>query len=158
MTAGRGLALGAYPPWFRERYGDELAALAEDHGPSARATADLALGAVRAWVRPSFAGTPGDVRRLRLLASLSTVWVSWCVVAVGTMATLRLLEDPPAPGLDVRTSGWVLMGHISTAATALAAVLITAAGSPLGWRAMRSSPAVRTLMTGPLVVLALVSA
>ena len=77
MTAGRALALAAYPPWFRERYGDELAALAEDHGPSARAT--------------------------------------------------------------------------------LAAVLITAAGSRLGWRAMRSSPAVRRLMTGPLVVLALVA-
>ena len=157
MTAGRALALAAYPPWFRERYGDELAALAQDHGPSARATADLALGAARAWVRPSFTGSPVEVRRLRLLASLSTVWVSWCVVTVGTMATLRLFEDPAAPGLDVQTSGWVLMGHVSTAATAVAAVLITAAGSRLGWRAMRSSLAVRWLMTGPLVVLVLVA-
>lgn len=159
MIAGRALALAlaAYPPWFRERYGDELAALAQDHGPSARATVDLAAGAVRAWVRPSFTGSPGEVRRLRLLASVSTVWVVWCVVAVGTMATLRLLEDPAAPGLDVRTSGWALMDRVSTAALAVAALLITAAGSELGWRATRTSSAVRRLMTGPLIALALVA-
>jgi len=156
MTVGRSLALAAYPPSFRERYGDELDALSEDHGRSGRATADLALGAARAWVRPAFAGSPAEVRRLRLLASISTVWVCWCVVVVGTMATLRLLEDPAAPGLDVQTPGWVLAGHLTTAAIAIAAVLITAAGVTPGWRAMRSSAAVRRLMLGPLAVLVLV--
>jgi hypothetical protein len=156
MRAVRAQVLAAYPPWFRERYGDELAALSDDHGRSARATADLAVGAARAWARPAFAGSPVEVRRSRLLASVSTVWVCWCVVVVGTMTTLRLLEDPAAPGLDVQTPGWVLAGHVATAANVLAAVLIAAAGAVPGWRAMRSSPTVRRLMTGPLAALALV--
>jgi len=156
MTVGRSLALAAYPPSFRERYGEELAALSEDHGRSRRATADLAVGAARAWVRPTFARSPAEVRRLRPLSSISTVWVCWCVVVVGTMATLRLLEDPAAPGLDVQTPGWVLAGHLTTAAIAIAAVLITAAGAAPGWRAMRSSAVVRRLMIGPLAVLVLV--
>ena len=157
MTTARAMALTAYPPWFRERYGDELAALADDHGRSGQATADLAVSAVRDWVRPAFAGSPVEARRLRLLASISTVWVCWCVVAVGTMATLRLLEDPAAPGLDVRTPGWVLAGHVATAAIAIAAILITAAGAAPGMRAMRSSHAARRLMIGPLTVLLLVA-
>jgi hypothetical protein len=156
MTVATSLALAAYPPWFRERYGDELSALSQDHGPSARATVDLAVGAVRAWVRPSFSGSSGEVRRLRLLASVSTVWVAWCVVVVGTMATLRLLEDPPAPGIDTRSTGWLLAGRLSTTAICVAALLIVVAGSKLGWRAMRSSSAARRMMIGPLLVLGLV--
>ncbi|HET7900614.1 MAG TPA: hypothetical protein VFL59_05460 [Candidatus Nanopelagicales bacterium] len=154
MRSARQIALATYPPWFRERYGDELAALCEDHGQDARITVDLAVGAARAWLRPSLGGSTAEQRRLRLMASVSTVWVTWCVVVVGTIATLRLLEDPAAPGLDVHTSGWVLSGHVATAAIGIGAVLITAAGSVLGWRGMRASAEVRRLMTGPLLVLA----
>jgi hypothetical protein len=107
-------------------------------------------------VRPSFSGSSGEVRRLRLLASVSTVWVAWCVVVVGSMATLWLLEDPPAPGIDSRSTGWLLADRLSTTAICVAAVLIMAAGSKLGWRAMRSSSAVRRMMIGPLLVLGLV--
>lgn len=153
MTAMRRAVLAAYPPSFKERYGDELAVLCEDHGDSPWATADLARGALRAWVRPVLSGSAPDVVRSRLLATVSVVWVCWCVVVVGTVATLRLLEDPAAPGLDVHTPGWVAMGELVAAAIASGAVLIVVGGSALGLRALRFSSEVRRLMTGPLLLL-----
>lgn len=50
------IAMRAYPPSFRARYGEELAALVEDLPASRRATVDLFAGAGRAWIRPTFAG------------------------------------------------------------------------------------------------------
>jgi hypothetical protein len=67
-------ALRAYPPSFRDRYGDELAALVDDLAPSWRHTADLYAGAARAWLRPRFTGPEPERRRLQ--ASVTTVWVA----------------------------------------------------------------------------------
>jgi hypothetical protein len=50
MSASRlqRLILGVYPRRFRDRYGDELDAVAADCGAGWRVTLDLAVSAVRA--------------------------------------------------------------------------------------------------------------
>jgi hypothetical protein len=44
--------LKLYPPAWRARYGDEMAALVEERPPTARERFDLARGALDAWLHP----------------------------------------------------------------------------------------------------------
>ncbi|MGH3264913.1 MAG: hypothetical protein ACRDNS_23305 [Trebonia sp.] len=71
-------ALGLYPPAWRARYGDEILALLEDSGASARAAASLAWHAVPAWACPPrhLSDRPGRMR-----ASLATVGMAWALLA-----------------------------------------------------------------------------
>ncbi|HEY8753640.1 MAG TPA: hypothetical protein VIM40_08360 [Arthrobacter sp.] len=97
------LALRAYPPSFRTRYGDELAALVEEMPESAHTTADLFGGALRAWVRPSFSGPDGV--RLRLQATISTTWIAWCAGFLIVPALNKALLDPPGPDAAAAVRG-----------------------------------------------------
>lgn len=148
-VAGRVL-LAAYPPSFRARYGAELAALVEDTGTGPRVALDLAAGAARAWLRPSFGHDPADRVRLRRSATVQTLWVDLCVVLVGTGGTLRLLEDPPAPGLDLSTPGWRAAHDAATTGLLVALALVLVGGVPLGLRVLASSRAARRTMAGPV--------
>ena len=71
-------ALGAYPLWWRERYGKDqesfLEELAGDHRPLGRAVVDLALGSVRVRLRP--AGMPQTVGAWRDRARASIAWAT----------------------------------------------------------------------------------
>ena len=96
MTGLTRLGLRAYPPSFRARYGAELSALVEELPSSGRITADLWLGAVRAWVRPAFGGAEG--RRRRLQASVTTTWVAWCAGFMIVPAMAKTLLDQPSVG------------------------------------------------------------
>jgi hypothetical protein len=93
------LVLAAYPPSFRHRYGDELAALVADGGRGGRDTVDLVLGAARAWASPVFGGDPGEQRRTRLQASTITVLAAWCASLVGAAGFSKSVDDPRLPGL-----------------------------------------------------------
>ncbi|MFI6600882.1 hypothetical protein ACIBHX_31945 [Nonomuraea sp. NPDC050536] len=123
------IALACYPPWFRERYGQELAALVEDTGGGPGVVVDLALGATRAWLRPALAGDPDARVRRRLQATLATTWVAWCAGVSSVPVMDRLLLDPPSPGTShaVRTlvsAAWWLVVAGCAVATA-AALLLT---------------------------------
>jgi hypothetical protein len=135
------LALRAYPPSFRARYGDELATLADDLPASARNTADLFFGAVRTWLRPSFRTTDQ-----RLQATVATTWVAWCAGFLVAPAIDRALLDPPSPGASsagVRTlltigdtclfAGWavVLLGAIPVVFRAVTPAIRARAWTPL---------------------------
>ena len=96
MTGLARLGLRVYPPSFRARYGAELSALVEELPSSGRITADLWLGAVRAWVRPAFGGAEG--RRRRLQASVTTTWVAWCAGFMIVPAIAKALLDQPSVG------------------------------------------------------------
>jgi hypothetical protein len=87
------VALRAYPPTFRERYGQELETLVEDLPASPRMTTDLILGAARAWIRPPFHST-----ERRLQATMATTWVAWCAGFLVAPAINRALLDPPTAG------------------------------------------------------------
>lgn len=93
MTRLGDVAVRAYPPSFRARYGPELAALVEDLPSSPRTTADLLMGAVRVWVRP-----PLPTRQRRLQATTATTWVAWCAGFLAAPAVNRALSDPPSAG------------------------------------------------------------
>lgn len=154
MSRGVGrVLLAAYPPSFRARYGDELAALLEDTGTGPRVAHDLLLGALRAWLRPSFGPDPVERVRLRRTATVQTLWVDLCVVLVGTAGTLRLLEDPPAPGLDLTTPGWRAAHDAATAGLLAALALTLVGGVPLGLRVLASGRAARRTMAGPVLAL-----
>ncbi len=122
------LALRAYPPSFRARYGAEMAALVQDLPGSRRLTADLWSGAAKAWLRPSFTG-PAAVRH-RLQASAATTWVAWCTAFCVVPATNKALLDPPPPGphggigalLNV-AAGLVVVGWVLALAGAFAIVV-----------------------------------
>lgn len=95
------LALRAYPPSFRERYGLELEALVEDTGAGPGVVADLLIGALRAWLHPVIPDESTEGRRRRMQASVATTWVTWCA-ALYALPMLRLiLSDAlwPAPEL-----------------------------------------------------------
>lgn len=157
MSRRRRALLAAYPPSFRERYADELDALLDDTGVGPRESADLLVGAARAWLSPRYGADPTERRRLRLLSSVSVGWVAFCTVVCGTAGTLRLLEDPPMPPYDPHSGSWLVVHELATAATLLAAVLVLAAGVPLGLRALRTSGAVRRLVVGPMAALGLLA-
>ena len=149
------VALRLYPPSFRERYGAELAALADDLGPSCRHRLDLFLGAARAWLLPSFSGR--DAVRARLQASVSTVWVAWCAGFLLVPAMAKALLDPAGPHTGPTVRALLLVAD--------AALVLGTASALLGagWIAVRALlPAVRSgqrsllLPLLPVLVLALV--
>jgi MFS family permease len=95
MTRLQRAAMAAYPPSFQRRYGDELAALVEDLPASASSTADLFLGAARAWVRPPIRST-----RQRMQATAATTWIAWCAGFLVGPAINKALMDPPGAGVS----------------------------------------------------------
>lgn len=148
------LALLAYPPSFRERYGVEMAGLVEDRGGGASVVTDLLVGAARAWARPFLGGDEAERVRLRRQATVSTVWVSWCGVLVVSSAVLRLVEDPPPPGFRPGDGGWLLVHDLVGTALAVGWLLVLLAGVPLGLRALRRGPSVRRAVLPPVAMLA----
>ncbi|MDP9094914.1 MAG: hypothetical protein M3N95_18750 [Actinomycetota bacterium] len=152
------VALGAYPPSFRNRYGDELAALVEDLPDRRRASTDLFRGAARAWLRP-----PLSSRRGRMQASAATTWVAWCAGFLVAPAINRSLLDPPMAGASggVRTLlnvayvlffvGWALA--LFGAVPVVVRAVVPAARSR-SWSALR--PMLPALILGPLEVAGLV--
>ncbi|MCW2544790.1 MAG: hypothetical protein JWM40_2342 [Frankiales bacterium] len=96
MSRGSRLALAAYPPSWRERYGAELAELSEDQ---VGVTRDLLVGAARAWLRPAGPRSAQD----RKLSTICTAHVAWCAAFVGSLVFVKQVNDPPLPGV---TTGW----------------------------------------------------
>ena len=142
----RRLILAAYPERFRDRYGDELAAVTADCGGGWRVTLDLGVSAIKARLRPALVASGADGRRWRLETTTATVfalWV-WSTVAIGLFA--RAVDDQPVPGL--RSWGWgaYAVGNVIFTLSA-AAVLVIGFGYWLGVVV----PAVRTRNRSALV-------
>jgi len=116
--------LAAYPPGFRSRYGDELAALVAEGGSRWRDRADLARGAARAWMAPSFAGDAAEQRRARLQATTTTVLVAWCASLLAVAGLSKSVDDPRLPGLH--GAAWTAYGTAFVALEVLAGVVIAA--------------------------------
>jgi hypothetical protein len=85
--------LRLYPRSWRERYGEELAALIDDQGPSAVDTrVDLIRGALAAHFHP-LAANPSATRSLTMntrsaIARLAVVWGPLVALAIGTAMVL----------------------------------------------------------------------
>ena len=96
--------LRSFPPGFRARYGDELAALASECDGGWHDTADLARAAAGAWMHPRFPGPPEDRGRRRLQATTATVFFVWSLSALAVAVFARAVDDKPVPGLH--SWGW----------------------------------------------------
>ena len=129
-----------YPPSFRARYGAELEAVIEDTGVTGRVVLDLLYGALRAWVVPSYVtGDAAARRRWRLEASVSTLFVCWCV-ALGAVAVFsRAVADKPVPGLE----GGVAGAAYRVTETGFTVSAVVLAAGLLFYAAAALAPAVR---------------
>lgn len=129
------LALRAYPPTFRERYGAELATLVDDveaeRGSRLRDVVDLVDGAVRAWLRPALPTAPSEARRRRLQASVATTWVAWCAGFMVAPTVNRAVLDPPLPGVSMVARRLLEVAQVTMFVGWGLALL---AGAPLGLR------------------------
>ncbi len=152
-TSGTGL-LRLYPSWWRERYGDEMAALLETRPPDARARLDLVRGALDAHLRSP---EPGRGPRGTVAAALiaGAAWTIAGVASVGgpappdwpgyldstlpiavagalailiaSLGVARLAWSESGPTLELAVLASVV-GHLAWAAT----LVVAALGGPYG--------------------------
>jgi hypothetical protein len=115
--------IAAYPPAFRQRYGDELASLVADTGPRWRDTVDLLLGVGRAWMTPVFGGSEVEQRRARLQTTTVTVLAAWCASVLAAAGFSKAVDDPPLPGLRGVAGTAYNVGTVSVEVTAAAVLL-----------------------------------
>ena len=152
-ASGTGL-LRLYPSWWRERYGDEMAALLETRPPNARARVDLVRGALDAHLRgpEPERGSRGAVAAALIAGAAWTIagvasiggpvppdWPGYLdstlpLAAVGALAILiaslgiaRLAWSSSGPVLELVVLATVA-GHVAWAA----ALVIAALGGPYG--------------------------
>jgi hypothetical protein len=80
-----------------------MALVAAESGSSLRVTADLARGAITAWLQPEV-GTGNDRCRDRLQTSVAAVFLAWCAFVCSAGVFAKDVDDQPVPGL--RSWGW----------------------------------------------------
>jgi hypothetical protein len=119
------ILLAGYPPSFRSRYGDELAALVADCPGGWRVNLDLARGLIAAWFRPTFTGPPAEQRRRRLQTTTATVFAAWSAATLFVAVFARAVDDQPVPGL--RSWGWAAY-QVGNVVFELSAAAILVAG------------------------------
>jgi len=134
----RAALLRAYPPSFRARYGEELAALAGDSDRGWRDHLDLARGALRAWTVPAFGGDGAERRRARLEATTLTVLAAWSASLLAAATFSKAVDDPPLAGL--RGATWDA-GRTATGVAVVLGAVVLATGFAT-WLALMV-PAVR---------------
>lgn len=140
----------AYPPSWRERYGEEYADMLGEMVLTPRAVLNVLVGALDAWACPSGLLLRG---RARLRASVSVVWSAWIVLAAGALIFGQSTEDAPFrradaahPAAAVAYAVYEWCAHLSVAA-------VCVAGVPLVWALMRAARAQRR--RGPVVLMLL---
>jgi hypothetical protein len=150
------LALRAYPPAFRERYGDELGQLVDDLGPRRGTALDLARGAVRAWCRPPLPHEPGERARRQVQASLSVAWLAWCGTFLLVPWADRSLLDPPVAALASGHHGARALLDAASAAWALGWLAVVVGAAVVATRlvvpALRRSPRALAPLALPAVL------
>lgn len=122
------LALALYPLAYRRRYGEEMAALVEDAGPSPRVVADLLRGAVSAHLRPA----PGMARELgpddRLRLGLSSILLCWVLFSAAGLGLYKTTEDH-AFTMAADSHGLLGAAHLAVQLLALVAAAAVALGA-----------------------------
>ena len=98
--------LRLYPRWWRDRYGDEMAALLDARPPNVRARVDLVRGAFDARLRGSESGTASGLT----MAAALIAGGAWTVVGV---ASVGGPAPPDWPGYLASTLGVALVGAVA---------------------------------------------
>lgn len=135
-VAARSWLLRLYPQSWRERYGDEFAALLDDYSLTPLTVFDVMVGALDAHIAPPDA----TGRILRMLQqtrrSAITVFCAWIAFVIAGLAFNQMIEDDirrlNAAHTDIAAAYYIVMG---AAVVALLAVL--AGGLPIAFAALR---------------------
>jgi hypothetical protein len=123
---GRAAALVAlYPPAWRERYGEEFAALLEDTGVHFREVLDVLPAAASAWIRP--AAHLHD-RAARMRASVTTTLFAWVALTAGAVVFGQLHDAPAGRPRTV---------YVACAVASMSVVVL--GGMPLAGAVVRAS-------------------
>ncbi len=152
-STGKGL-LRLYPSWWRERYGDEMAALLETRPPDVRARLDLVRGAFDAHLRnPEPWRGPGRAVAAALVAggawtiagvasvgapvppdwpgyldsTLSVAIVGALAILIAGLGVARLAWSSSGPGLEL-----VVLASVVTHIAWATALVVAALGGPYG--------------------------
>ena len=144
-----------YPPKWRERYGEEYDALLEEHGADLRTLADVAAGAIDAWLGAARTQSWDGRQRSALTVSL------WAAVAMAaSVAGFQKMVEyddfraaaarhaPVGAGRDL-----ILAGAVVVAVAACLAGLVVAAAL---WRDLARAP--RPELVRPLLLAAAATA
>jgi hypothetical protein len=124
------LALGLYPPAWRDRYGDEILALLDESGGGPVAALSLAAQALPMWICPPRHLYDAEAR---MRGSVATVLAAWSLLAgVGIvfmqLSQLRGFAPPDHPVIG--------LSYLAFDAALGISVLVAAAGGVPLWLAM----------------------
>ncbi len=124
------LALGLYPPAWRERYGDELQALLDDSGGGTAAVLSLAVQALPMWIWPPRHLYDADARMRGSVATVLAAWSLLTGVGIVFMQLTQLRGFTPA--------GHPVIGfsYLAFDAALGVSVLVVAIGGVPLWLAM----------------------
>lgn len=129
--------IGLYPRAWRERYEEEFLAVLEDRKATFSDFADIALGALDAWIRPQtmFEG------RIVFMMRSSVLWVLWAwvglVIAGAGFQKMTEYEDFVRAARDHALIGAAFDTVVIGAVVALAAVAV--GGAPIAFAALRNA-------------------
>ncbi|MFD2082446.1 hypothetical protein SAMN05421678_102109 [Actinopolymorpha cephalotaxi] len=118
-----------YPPAWRERYGEEFAALLEDTGVHLRQVLDVLPAAASAWIRP--AAHLHD-RAARMRASVTMTLFAWVTLTAGTVVFGQLHDDSVPGG----AGGGLRAVYVACAAASTVALVL--GGLPLAGAVVRA--------------------
>jgi hypothetical protein len=161
-TRGRGpRLLGLYPPAWRARYGDELAALLEAMSADGRvplpARLDVALGAARERLRAAGLRGDGVPPAERVRAGVLLVLCAWALAVVGGAIVQKTAEHHHGTGLSAAAfaalvaaacvAGLLVLAAVAAAVPSLVA-LLRAGGWPRIRRPILRAALVSALAAG----------
>ncbi|HEY4428264.1 MAG TPA: hypothetical protein VGN08_08690 [Solirubrobacteraceae bacterium] len=115
--------LRLYPEAWRERYGEEMAALIEDTDPSITAALDLLRGALVAHLRPPMP-VPSEVRARGTVATVLGCFIGFCAFGSGFAKTTENFQHAERlhPVLGTAHSVILISAAVALSVLVLAAV------------------------------------
>lgn len=122
-----------YPPEWRARYGDELAACIDDEldgrRPGARMRLSVAAAGLRQRVRSAGLAGDGTTPEARLRAGALVVFASWAGLLIGAMAFLKAAEHFSVAAVLSHGHGLSVAAFDAFRVLALAGAVSVAAGA-----------------------------
>ena len=145
-----GWLLRLYPPAWRDRYGEEFAALLAETRLSPFVVCDVVIGALDAHVHPELA--PGRVLSMvsRLRTSAVTIFCAYIAFVLAGLALNGASDDTHfsrilASRPELAAPWYFLMG-----ASVLSLLAVVVGGVPIAWAVWRNSPEQRRLLLVPV--------
>jgi hypothetical protein len=129
--------LRLYPSRWRQRYGDEFAALLEDCPPSIRTSVNVVCGALEAYMNSVRAGNREPA------AFSGVVWCAWLAILAAGLNLYFTVDDSAFVTAMQSHSLLRLCWTGIECGAVLAAAAIASAGTPIAWAMIRHAATAR---------------